>query len=98
MPWPSTIPHDLAIALAESQSPESWWWAFRSLAKTHGLRLKLQWMASLARELDELDQRRTLPTNQDRWGVIQEWLERNDVEAPEGLPVAPEMSGGKFVC
>lgn len=70
---------------------------FRDWAKHHGLHLKLQWMRGLTSELAELDRRRTPPTDQDRWGVIKEWLERHEVKAPEVLPVAPELPGGKFV-
>jgi len=36
-------------------------------------------MASLARELAELDRRCTSPTDADRWGAIREWLERHEV-------------------
>jgi len=36
-------------------------------------------MASLARELAELDRRCTPPTDADRWGAIKEWLERHEV-------------------
>ena len=95
--WPSTIPHDLAMALAESRSSESWWITFLCWAKTHKLQLKLQWMPSLAQGLSELDWQRALTSDADRWGVIQEWLEQHGVETPARLPVAPESPGGKFV-
>jgi len=54
-------------------------------------------MRGLDLALAELDRRRTPPTDQDRWGVIKEWLERHEVEAPDRLPVAPELPGGWFV-
>jgi hypothetical protein len=72
MHWPSTIPHDLKLALDVTQTPEEWWHAFRAWAKHHDLRLKLQWLRGLARDLAELDRRRTPPTDADRWVVIQE--------------------------
>ena len=45
----------------------------------------------LRRMLETLDQRRFPTTDQDRWGVIQEWLERHGVEVPEKLPTRPEQ-------
>jgi len=96
MPWPHTIPYDLKLALDATHTPEEWHYAFRTWAKQHGLRFKLQWMRSLALDLAELDRRRSPPTDQDRWGVIKEWLEQHAIEAPERLPVAPETPGGKF--
>jgi len=47
--------------------------------------------------MTELDRHRVPPTEQDRWGVIKEWLEGHGVEAPRRLPRAPETLGGKFV-
>ncbi len=97
MPRPHTIPYDLKLALEATQTPEAWQHAFHAWAKRHRLRLKLQWMRSLTLELSELDRRRTPPTDQDRWGVILDWLEQHRVEAPVRLPVTPESPGGKFV-
>lgn len=94
--WPYTIPHDLKLALEATQTPEEWWLVFRTWAKHHGLRLKLQWMRGLTLDLTELDRRRSPPTDQDRWGVIKEWLEAHDVEAPDRLPVAPEVGRGRL--
>ena len=47
----------------------------------------------LARALAELDLRRDPPSDQDRWGEIRDWLVKHGAEAPEGLPVAPELPG-----
>jgi hypothetical protein len=70
---------------------------FRSWAHHHGLRLKLQWISGLARDLSELDHWRAMPVDQDQWARIKEWLETHEVEAPDRLPVEPETPGGKFV-
>jgi len=96
MSWPHTIPHDLKLALESTQRAEEWHYAFRAWAKYHGLRFKLQWMRGLALELSELDRRRSPPADQDRWGVIKEWLEKHGVEAPDRLPVAPEIGSGRL--
>jgi len=95
--WPHTIPYDLKLALEATYAPEEWQHAFRAWAKSHGLRFKLQWMRGLDDDLAEQNRWRAPPAVQDRWSVIKEWLERHGVEAPDRLPVAPEMPGGKFV-
>ena len=97
MSWPSTIPYDLMLSLEASQTQEELWLAFKAWARSHRLRLKLQWMSELARNLSKLDDWRSRPHNSDKWGVIKEWLEFHGVEAPFRLPTAPEMPGGKFV-
>ena len=94
--WPHTIPYDLKLALEATQTPEAWWQAFQAWARSHSVRFKLQWMRRLAVDLAEQDRRRSPPTDQDRWSVIKEWLEQHGVEAPDRLPVAPEVPGGKF--
>ena len=96
MPWPHIIPYDLKLSLEAAQTPEEWWHVFRVWSKHHELRFKLQWMRGLTLDLTELVRRRSPPTDQDRWGVIKEWLEAHGVESPDRLPVAPEMPGGKF--
>ena len=96
MPWPHTIPHDLKLSLEATQTQEGWWQVFRGWAKNHGLRLKLQWIRGLSLDLAELDRRRSPPTEQDRWGVIKEWLEQHRVEAPDRLPIAPEIGSGRL--
>jgi hypothetical protein len=70
MSWPSTIPYDLMLSLEASQTQEEWWLAFKAWAKSHRLRLKLQWMSELARNLSKLDDWRSRPHNSDKWGVI----------------------------
>ena len=55
MPWPWTIPYDLAAGFAE------------------------------------LDCRRASVADSDRWLVIKEWLEKHGIEAPDSLPVRPEI-------
>ena len=45
----------------------------------------------LARQLAALDERRTATSDADRWGVIKDWLESHNVQAPHGLPTAPEI-------
>ena len=96
MPWPHTIPYDLQLSFDATQTPEEWWIAFQFWAKSHRMRLKMQWMRGLANDLAELDRQRAPPTDQDRWGVIKEWLEQHRVKAPDRLPVAPEMPDGNF--
>ncbi|MEX5600741.1 hypothetical protein [Pseudophaeobacter sp. C1-32P7] len=91
--WPHTIPEDLRQAL-EAAPHEAWLPAFRSWAKQHGLRLKLQWIPDLERRVGELDKWRWAPGHQDRWGVMREWLDAKRVSAPESLPTAPERRHG----
>lgn len=47
--------------------------------------------ADLAHALAELDRRRDPPGDQDRWGEIRDWLIKHGVEAPEELPMDPEL-------
>lgn len=88
--WPHTIPHDLRISMEEA-GPGGWEAVVRAWGKRHGLRLKLQWFPDLARRMQEQDGWRWAPSVQDRWCGIKEWLERHGVQAPERLPVAPEV-------
>ncbi len=46
----------------------------------------------LDKALDELALRRYSKSNADVWGVLQEWLQRHGVEAPESLPMQPERT------
>ncbi|WP_170425682.1 hypothetical protein [Ruegeria arenilitoris] len=47
----------------------------------------------LKKRLETQQQYRSLPSLQSQWTEIREWLEKHGVEAPEGLPVEPEISG-----
>lgn len=86
--WPWTIPEDLRVSL-EAASREDWAQPFRSWAKKHGLKLKLQWFADLERRIADLEEYRDPPSIQTRWGAIKEWLEANNVSAPAKLPTRP---------
>ena len=88
--WPHTIPYDLYEAL-EAADRDVWRPVFRTWAKSHRLKLKLQWDVDLKRRLGELDQWRWPPKIQDRWAAMREWLVAHDVPAPEGLPRRPEQ-------
>ncbi|WP_152612599.1 hypothetical protein [Leisingera sp. ANG-M7] len=46
----------------------------------------------LKRMLETRSGFRDAPSDQDLWGVFKEWLERHQVEAPQGLPAAPEAA------
>ncbi len=46
----------------------------------------------LDRMLAQLEELRHHKSNQDRWGVIKEWLERHGVEAPDSLPERAELA------
>lgn len=91
--WPQTIPYDLRAAL-EASGSDAWEAPVRAWAKSHRLKLKLQWFPDLSRRMRELDGWRWKPSVQDRWGAIREWLELNGLDAPEGLPADPELPGG----
>ena len=88
--WPNTIPEDLRQAI-EAADQDAWRAPFRSWAKVHKLRLKLTWWADLERRMGEQGQWRWPPKPQDRWSGMKEWLERNEVQAPDKLPVRPEV-------
>jgi len=88
---PLTIPYDLREA-REAIDHDDWRPAFRSWAKSHGLRFKFQRAADLMRRVGELDQWRWAPGIQDRWAAIRDWLVAHDVPAPDGLPVRPETN------
>jgi hypothetical protein len=46
----------------------------------------------LAKALAELDCRRCLPSDADRWGVIRDWLVKHSVQAPDNaLPTSQEI-------
>ena len=87
--WPQTIPHDLKQALEAIGSNDQWLMEFRGWAKHHKLKLKIQWFGGLTRRLGELDKMRFTQTDQDRWGVVKEWLDQNGVLAPDWLAMAP---------
>jgi len=89
--WPRTIPYDLYEAM-EAADHDAWRPAFRNWAKSHRLKLKLQWDVDLKRRLGELDQLRWAPKVQDRWTAMREWLVAHDVPVPDGLPRRPEQS------
>lgn len=88
--WPNTIPEDLRQAI-ETGDQDAWRAPFRSWAKAHQLHLKLTWWADLERRMGEQDQRRWPPKPQDRWLGMKEWLEHHEVQAPDKLPVRPEL-------
>jgi predicted nucleic acid-binding protein len=88
--WPQTIPYDLKLML-EASSPADCVTVVRTWAKRHNLKLKIQWFPNLERRLSELDEYRFTSSDQDRWARIKEWLEAKGVEAPDGLPRAPEI-------
>lgn len=44
----------------------------------------------LEKALGELDQRRDAPAEQDRWGVMREWLVAHGIQPPNDLPERPE--------
>jgi hypothetical protein len=88
--WPYTIPQDLKEAM-EVHAQEDWMTPFRSWAKKHNLRLKIQWFPELERKAAELLQWRWPPGHQDRWMVIREWLVGKDVPPPKQLPREPEI-------
>lgn len=48
----------------------------------------------LKRMLDDSDTFRDTPGQQDRWGVIRDWLVKHGVEAPERLPARPSPPVG----
>jgi len=88
--WSRTIPYDLYETL-EAADHDAWEPAFRAWARSHKLKLKLQWDRDLLRRVGELDQWRWAPKVQDRWAAMREWLVAHDVPAPDGLPVRPEQ-------
>lgn len=88
--WPFTIPHDLKTSL-EASGEADWLPMFRTWAKKHKLRLKIQWFPELERKAGELLQWRWPPSHQDKWMTIREWLSANDVPAPQTLPQEPEI-------
>nr|WP_321252934.1 hypothetical protein [uncultured Ruegeria sp.] len=90
MTWPNRIPFDLHKEL-ESRSLPDWEAALRVWAKSHGLKLKIQWFPRLQRTIADLHSRRYVAKPQDHWAAIKDWLERNDVPAPDGLPGWPEV-------
>jgi hypothetical protein len=44
----------------------------------------------LDKALDQIAQYKNGPRNSDLWGVVQDWLQRHGVQAPESLPMRPE--------
>lgn len=50
----------------------------------------------LDKALDDLALQRYSKSNADLSGVVQEWLLRHGIEAPEGLPMQPERSRPKL--
>ncbi|PCJ04859.1 MAG: hypothetical protein COB16_17235 [Rhodobacteraceae bacterium] len=89
--WPHTIPYDLYEAM-DAVDSDAGLAAFRSWAKSHQLRLKLQWDADLLRRVGRLDEWWCAPGIQDRWGAIREWLVAHEVPMPDGLPRRPEIT------
>jgi len=88
--WPNRIPVDLHNEL-ESRHVDDWQTALRVWAKSHGLKLKLQWWRQLEVSIADLRSRRYTAKPQDYWAAIKEWLERHDVSAPDKLPEWPEL-------
>lgn len=88
--WPYRIPFDLHVEL-ESRPFNAWEHSFRTWAKTHGLKLKLQWWPSLEQKVVELHARRYTAGTQDHWAAIREWLVQKGVKAPHNLPGWPEQ-------
>ncbi|MEM1224021.1 MAG: hypothetical protein AAGH40_14830 [Verrucomicrobiota bacterium] len=59
------------------------------------------WPRTIPHDLDlmlkELSLRPYEPFNSDIWSVVHEWLEKYEVEAPDGLPERPELKKSNHI-
>ena len=90
--WPNRIPFDLHKEL-EARRVDDWHVALRVWAKTHGLKLKLQWFGQLERKMADLHSRKYTANPQDHWAAIKEWLERKSVPVPNGNFIGTDATG-----
>ncbi|MCG7519742.1 hypothetical protein [Ruegeria sp. Ofav3-42] len=80
----------------EKRDAGDWESAVRAWAKTHKLRLKVQWYSELQTAMADLDSYRFTPAPQDRWLRVKEWMERHNVSAVPNLPRPPEPPNVRY--
>lgn len=87
--WPEQIPRDLQLGFENSRK-DAWRTTLQKWAKSHRLKLKIQWFRGLETAMAELHNRHFGASPADLWHLIRNWLTRHHVPVPGSLSIQPQ--------